>query len=444
MFMPAAVNAMVYGPAGAMAPGPKLQKILAKVWEHLASRVEDLEAMERRAGLLEEEVRKIAAGPGVGPASMGRVNSDLRTLQRHSEARAKELSQKFRQVMGFQANLHQRFPASKEPLQQFFGALGKASRRVDERYRQVGRVLARVEGQVAGLGSRQAVASPTGGDAPARAEDIRARVERMRAERMASAAPEAAPEVPAAPAPAPTKQSVWDSSWEDDVAAAIHEPVPVARPVGDPIENWESNLAAPGADSMYARSATRGAGEERVSSYSSARELIRARYERLKQKAAGGASTKDLEREIRSHRPGDGPAPVEDQPPPDRYGPPQPVDGEELLEDFLEADTVMDPYLSKAVPRLTAPDQAGDARMAATMKELLARRGGPTVRPAPKVGGLGNFATRLEHELELAARTEGLDQRASFRQPQRPKVPLPKGSRSVKSIMAELEALDQE
>jgi hypothetical protein len=442
MFMPAAVNAMVYGPAGAMAPGPKLQKILAKVWEHLASRVEDLEAMERRAGLLEEEVRKIAAGPGVGPASMGQVNSDLRTLQRHSEARADELSQKFRQVMGFQANLHQRFPASKEPLQQFFGALGKASRRVDERYRQVGRVLGRVEGQLAGLSSRHSAAPRSGGEASAKAEDIRARVERMRAERRASAAPETAPEVPAAPATA--KQPVWDSSWEDDVASAISEPVPVARPAGDPIENWEANLASPGADSMYARSATRAGDEERVSSYSSARELIRARYERLKQKAAGGATTKELEREIRSHRPGDGPAPGVSQPPPDRLGPPQPVDGEELLEDFLEADTVMDPYLSKAVPRLTAPDQAGDARMAATMKELLARKGGPSVRPAPKVGNMGNFATRLEHELELAARTEGLDQRASFRQPQRPKVPLPKGSRSVKSIMAELEALDQE
>lgn len=455
MFMPAAVNALVYGPPGAMAPGPKLQKILAKVWEHLASRVEDLESMERRAGLLEEEVAQLERRPLASESVLGRLQEDLATLRRHAAARAKELGEKFQQVRGFRGNLQKRFPASRAPLREFFKALEKASYKVDDRYRGVGRTLTNIRERLVAMkraGARDeprarpshAPEIPPGAAKIPTAHEIRERMDRRRADREAQRAVESMAVMPGPMAPE-ASASEWDASWESDAAGTVREPVPVARSGGDPVEAWETNMASPGQDAMYAGSSPEPI-RERVGEYSSARDLIRARYERLKQKAAGGATTEDLEREIRSHRPGDGAAPS--QPIPERLGPPQPVDGEELLEDFLEADTVMDPYLSKAVPtKLKAPDEGGDSRLAEGMKRMLAQGQGPAgvrVRSAPKVEGLGNFATRLEHELELAARTEGLDDRVRFRKPQRAKVPLPQGSRNVASIMAELEALDQE
>jgi hypothetical protein len=125
-------------------------------------------------------------------------------------------------------------------------------------------------------------------------------------------------------------------------------------------------------------------------------------------------------------------------------GPPVDPKADDLVNDFLESDTVMDPYLSKAVPE---GRPVSDEALRKKLEEVFSGAGGnqSILRPPPKVNKMGTFASNLEKDLELAARTEGLDLRQSFgkgvRKPTAKKK-APRSQRSVQDILSELEALD--
>ncbi len=133
----------------------------------------------------------------------------------------------------------------------------------------------------------------------------------------------------------------------------------------------------------------------------------------------------------------------------------EPKDADGLMEDFLESDTVMDPYLSKAPAPKKKPSagglsKEGDAALQKGLERLYANRGksAPRIGKAPDVSKFGSLENRLDQELEIAARTEGLNDSRRFGAPPeakpKAKSDQPTKSRNVQSILQELESLDRE
>lgn len=460
MFMAAPLQDMVYGAATSLPGGPRLQGVLRGIWEHLAVRVNDLADMESKAALLTEETDSLRKKGVGGEKVLDRLTGDMTELWSRARERSEELRVKFEEVLGVEGNLRKSFPTSRNQIGEYFDGLRLARRRVEERYRSLGKSM----------------------DETRRNLETMERRRDRKQDQVARARPVTRPEARAqAAVDAPSAQEAAAAStrkrWYQDTAPAPPEDPPGPGAVSDAamaaISGPDADLSTGEADRLYQAASARpeaasgfedlrgvslgeGAGGDTeptpgfTGDRMSARELIRKRLERLRRMGSSGKSIEEIEAEVRNREAAAEVAGgVAAEP---REAP----DADELIEDFLGGDGVMDPYLSKRPA--AARGEGSDRDLGRRLDQMFARREDsrgaelPRVRPPPEVNQLGTFATHLESELQLAARTEGLDDTVGFGGTKRRETDRilegtkrsreSHGGRSVQSILSELEALE--
>lgn len=491
MAMPTHVRDMVFGTSGTFHRQQALQGVLQRIWQHLAARVNDLEDMENRSKLLREETAQLRKRGIGGQNVLVRLEEKVRELWSHSRGRSEELRTKFQEVLLFKPRLKARFPQAGRDLDSYFLALKEGEDKVKKRYTSLGYELSATRQNLEAMAENRAdkirsmVGQVRSGTLPAMqlrgapdkgALDDFLNVQEWEREYRKATPPTGLPPPPP-PAPEgyytprspvlPPPEPGWENlpppnGWNGLPGTPVHPSTPKVPPPPPVI----SRPAIPpsgdaGADDLYSGSLLPRSQAGRTLS---ARELVRQRIERLRAMRAGGMTTQEMEREVRDRR--DVPAPLlppREGPPyagppmvmppgmvPTPTGPAVDPRADELVDEFLEDEDVMDPYLSKADPAATGSGTATtDEALQRKLEQVFSTQGGgqPALRPPPEVGQLGTFAGSLQRDLEMASRTEGLDASRKFaRSKGREKTvaeAAPQPQRSVQDILQELEALEE-
>lgn len=135
MFLPAHLKSMLYGPQGLHRTQPKLRRLLSKIWEHLAVRVEDVHFMMRKMEVLREEshrLRRVGVG---GEVVVQNLRKDAEDLEYRAKIRTSELDKKFEVIGKFRPPLTSRFPSARQDLMEYFTALNWSRKETKERMR---------------------------------------------------------------------------------------------------------------------------------------------------------------------------------------------------------------------------------------------------------------------------------------------------------------------